>query len=95
MRVAGQKLILCRKRRTEAEEKEGYEKYLLDRRNDGSWKNYHLPGFIARIGLYEKLDPEKIDVSHITSEQAAERIIHGERKNGCRRECLTEWQMTF
>lgn len=34
---------------------------------------------IARIGLYEKLDTEKIDVSHITSEQAAERIINGER----------------
>ncbi|HBA69930.1 MAG TPA: nucleotide kinase, partial [Lachnospiraceae bacterium] len=34
---------------------------------------------IARIGLYEKLDTEKIDVSHITPEQAAERIINGER----------------
>ena len=34
---------------------------------------------IARIGLYEKLDTKKIDVSHITSEQAAERIINGER----------------
>lgn len=30
---------------------------------------------IARIGLYEYLDTEKIDVSHITAEQAAERII--------------------
>ncbi len=34
---------------------------------------------IARIGLYEILDTKKIDVSHITSEQAAERIINGER----------------
>lgn len=34
---------------------------------------------IARIGLYEKLDTEKIDVSHITPDQAAERIINGER----------------
>lgn len=34
---------------------------------------------IARIGLYEKLDTKKIDVSYITSEQAAERIINGER----------------
>jgi len=34
---------------------------------------------IARIGLYEKLDTEKIDVSHIMPEQAAERIINGER----------------
>ena len=35
---------------------------------------------IARIGLYEKLDTKKIDVSHITPEQAAERIINGERE---------------
>ncbi len=34
---------------------------------------------IARIGLYEELDTEKIDVSHITPEQAAEKIINGER----------------
>ena len=34
---------------------------------------------IARIDLYEELDTKKIDVSHITSEQAAERIINGER----------------
>ena len=34
---------------------------------------------IARIGLYEKLDTKKIDVSHITPEQAVERIINGER----------------
>lgn len=32
---------------------------------------------IARISLYEKLDTEKIDVSHITPEQAAARIING------------------
>ena len=31
---------------------------------------------IARIGLYEELDKEKVDVSHITPEQAAERIIN-------------------
>lgn len=30
---------------------------------------------IARIGLYEKLDTEKIDVSQITPRQAAERIM--------------------
>lgn len=34
---------------------------------------------IARIGLYEELDTKKIDVSHITPEQAAERIINGKR----------------
>lgn len=34
---------------------------------------------IARIGLYEKLDTEKIDVTHITPEQAAERIVNVER----------------
>ena len=34
---------------------------------------------IARSGLYEKLDTKKIDVSHITPEQAAEEIINGER----------------
>lgn len=34
---------------------------------------------IARIGLYEELDTKKIDVSHITSEQAAERIINEKR----------------
>lgn len=34
---------------------------------------------IARIGLYEELDTEKIDVSHVTPEQAAEKIINGER----------------
>lgn len=32
---------------------------------------------IARIGLYEKLDTEKIDVSHMTPEQAAEKISSG------------------
>lgn len=31
---------------------------------------------IARIGLYEKLNTEKIDVSHITPTQAAEKIIN-------------------
>lgn len=30
---------------------------------------------IARIGLYEALNTEKIDTSHITPEQAAEKII--------------------
>lgn len=30
---------------------------------------------ITRIGLYEKLDTEKIDVTHMTPEQTAERII--------------------
>lgn len=30
---------------------------------------------IARIGLYEKLDTEKIDVSHMTPEQAAAKIM--------------------
>ena len=39
---------------------------------------------IARIGLYEKLDTKKIDVSHITSEQAAERIIKGKNCGGKR-----------
>ncbi|KAI4447945.1 hypothetical protein C823_002464 [Eubacterium plexicaudatum ASF492] len=34
---------------------------------------------IARIGLYEKLDTEKIDVTHITPEHAAERIVNVER----------------
>lgn len=34
---------------------------------------------IARIGLYEKLNTEKIDVSHIMPERAAEEIINGER----------------
>ena len=34
---------------------------------------------IARIGLYEKVDTEKIDVSHITPERAAKKIINGER----------------
>lgn len=34
---------------------------------------------IARIGLYGELDTKKIDVSHITPEQAAERIINGKR----------------
>ena len=33
---------------------------------------------IARIGLYEKLDTEKIDLSYITWEQAAARIINEE-----------------
>lgn len=32
---------------------------------------------IARIGLYEELDTEKIDVSHITPVQAAAKIING------------------
>lgn len=31
---------------------------------------------IARIGLYEKLNTEKINVSHITPTQAAEKIIN-------------------
>lgn len=31
---------------------------------------------IARIGFYEELDTEKIDVSHITPEQVTERIIN-------------------
>jgi len=39
---------------------------------------------IARIGLYEKMDTEKIDVSHITSEQAAEKIIEGKICGGKR-----------
>lgn len=30
---------------------------------------------IARLGLYEKLDTEKIDVTYMTPEQAAEKII--------------------
>ncbi len=30
---------------------------------------------IARIGLYRELDTEKIDVSHMTPEQTAERIV--------------------
>lgn len=34
---------------------------------------------IARIGMYEELDTEKIDVTHITPEQAAEKIILGEK----------------
>lgn len=29
---------------------------------------------IARIGMYERLDTEKIDVSHMTPEQAAEKV---------------------
>ena len=31
---------------------------------------------IAKLGLYEELDTEKIDVSHITPEQAVERMIN-------------------
>lgn len=31
---------------------------------------------IARIGMYEKLDTEKIDVSHMTPEQAAVKIMN-------------------
>ena len=31
---------------------------------------------IARVGLYEDLDTEKIDVSHITAGQAAESVIN-------------------
>ena len=34
---------------------------------------------IARIGMYEELDTEKIDVTHITPEQTAEKIILGEK----------------
>ncbi len=34
---------------------------------------------IARVGMYEKLDTDKIDVTHITPEQAAEKIILGEK----------------
>jgi len=34
-----------------------------------------IPRSIARIDLYWKLDTEKIDVSHMTPEQTAERII--------------------
>lgn len=30
---------------------------------------------IARLELYEKLDTEKVDVSNITAEQAAERLL--------------------
>ena len=39
---------------------------------------------IARIGLYEELDTKKIDVSHITPEQAAEKIIEGKKCGGKR-----------
>ncbi len=35
-----------------------------------------IPKSIARIGLYRDLDTEKIDVSHITPKQAAERMIN-------------------
>lgn len=31
---------------------------------------------IARVGLYEDLDTEKIDVSHITPRQAAESVFN-------------------
>ena len=34
-----------------------------------------VPRSIERIGLYEKLDTEKIDITNITPEQAAEKII--------------------
>ncbi len=47
---------------------------------------------IARIGLYEKLDTEKIDVSHITSEQAAERIINGERRKTDAEDRPAQWE---
>ena len=39
---------------------------------------------IVRIGLYEELDTKKIDVSHITPEQAAEKIIEGRKCGGKR-----------
>lgn len=39
---------------------------------------------IARIGLYEKLNTEKIDVSHIMPEQAAEKIIESKICGGKR-----------
>lgn len=39
---------------------------------------------IARIGLYEKLNTEKIDVSHIMPERAAEKIIEGKICGGKR-----------
>ncbi len=34
-----------------------------------------IPRSIARLGFYRELDTEKIDVSHMTPEQAAERIM--------------------
>lgn len=34
-----------------------------------------IPRSIARIGFYRELDTEKIDVSHMTPGQAAERIM--------------------
>ena len=39
---------------------------------------------IARIGSYEKLNTEKIDVSHIMPERAAEKIIEGKICGGKR-----------
>ena len=35
-----------------------------------------LQGSIARLGSYENLDTEKIDVTYMTPEQAAEKIIY-------------------
>lgn len=32
---------------------------------------------IARLGLYERLDTEKLDVSYLSAEEAAERIVCG------------------
>lgn len=34
-----------------------------------------IPKSIARIGFYRELNTEKIDVSHMTPEQAAEKIM--------------------
>lgn len=39
---------------------------------------------LARIGMYEKLDTEKIDVTHITPEQAAEKIQSAFWRPSCR-----------
>lgn len=41
----------------------------------GNRTEYVVPGSIARIGLYQELETDKIDVSHMTPEQTAERIV--------------------
>ena len=42
----------------------------------GIWSEDAIQRSIARVGLYEDLDTEKIDVSHITPGQAAESVIN-------------------
>ena len=58
------------------------------------WELEKLP--LARIGLYEELDTEKNRCFPYNAGAGGGKDYKWrERKKGCRRDCLTEWQMIF